>query len=55
MSVEDNELLLLVHGARQVVRVGALGQLFKRGADMNDLNILTADEGHSGISIVVKR
>lgn len=46
---------LLLHGARQVVRVGAPGQLYKKGQDMNELHILTAQEGTSGLSVAVDR
>jgi len=39
---------LLVHGARQVVRVGAPGQSFKTGADMSNIHLL---EGSCSVAV----
>jgi len=46
---------LLVHSAREVVRVGTKGQLYKTGADMNELNILVTEAGSTGLSVVVNQ
>ncbi|KAF2352248.1 Imidazolonepropionase [Trinorchestia longiramus] len=45
---------LLVHGAHEVVRVGAPGELYKKGPTMRDLHVLSAHPP-AGLSVVVNR
>ncbi|KAK4309468.1 hypothetical protein Pmani_018907 [Petrolisthes manimaculis] len=48
------EMLLLVKGAQQVVRVAGAGERVKLGASMGDLAIISATQ-HDGVSIAVQQ
>lgn len=51
-SGSGRAMRLLVRGARQVVAVGATGQLVKAGKEMDNLSIVTATEDQ-GVSVAV--
>lgn len=50
----ERDMLLLVRGARQVVRVAGAGEKVKLGTSMGDLAIISATQ-YDGVSIAVRQ